>query len=243
MPTTVDRVLPTMTDQGCASGLEGTANAGTALAPIGAISQMLTSTASAIQRHSSAVIKRPMAAPATARMRSRASTVLRPGSQARACVNKAESCGTASGLHGGDGGRSRPCMPHRGQTQATRPMPSISVEVSASASVEVHDQRRHARPRCRWRWSRWRPAATRPCRAARDGGRAPAGYATGTSISAQPKANTASGHNAQAACAVKSELATTLTSEVSSMMRKPSRICRFGAHVAGLASAVPGARA
>ncbi|MOA48670.1 hypothetical protein D3C78_1714400 [compost metagenome] len=51
---------------------------------------------------------------------------------------------------------------------------------------------------------------------------------TGT-ISAQPKANTASGHTAQATCAWKKMLATTLTTQVTSMIRKPSRICRLGA--------------
>ncbi|MCY1380744.1 hypothetical protein D9M69_685910 [compost metagenome] len=51
---------------------------------------------------------------------------------------------------------------------------------------------------------------------------------TGT-ISAQPKANTASGHTAQATCAWKKMLATTLTTEVTIMIRKPSRICRLGA--------------
>jgi hypothetical protein len=84
MPTTADSVLPPMTDQGCASGLAGTANTSTALAPSGAISQTEAASGPAIHRHSSAVTSRPRPAPATARRRSRASTVVRPGSQARA---------------------------------------------------------------------------------------------------------------------------------------------------------------
>ena len=38
-PTSAEAVLPPITDQGCASGLAGTANTSTALAPSGAASQ------------------------------------------------------------------------------------------------------------------------------------------------------------------------------------------------------------
>ncbi len=38
MPISADTVLPPMTDHGCASGLDGTANTSTALAPMGATS-------------------------------------------------------------------------------------------------------------------------------------------------------------------------------------------------------------
>ena len=84
MPTMADSVLPPTTDQGCASGLAGTANTSTALAPSGAISHTaLPPSVCAIQRQISAVISSPRAAPPMARRRSRASTVVRPGSQAR----------------------------------------------------------------------------------------------------------------------------------------------------------------
>ncbi|MDT4834918.1 hypothetical protein FQZ97_685700 [compost metagenome] len=83
MPTTADSVLPPITDQGCASGLAGTANTSTALAPSGAISQTAPPSEPASQRHSTAVTNSPRAAPPTARSRSRALTLEGPGSQAR----------------------------------------------------------------------------------------------------------------------------------------------------------------
>ncbi|MCY1381661.1 hypothetical protein D9M69_695950 [compost metagenome] len=83
MPTSVDSVLPPITDQGCASGLAGTANTSTAVAPIGATSHTACSSGTASQRHSRPVISSPMPAPPTARRRSRALTLEGPGSQAR----------------------------------------------------------------------------------------------------------------------------------------------------------------
>ena len=41
-PTSAENVLPPITGQGCASGLAGSANTSTALAPSGAISQLLS---------------------------------------------------------------------------------------------------------------------------------------------------------------------------------------------------------
>ena len=74
MPTSADSVLPPTTDQGCASGLPGTANTSTALAPNGAASQgrvLLLSQAPWPQRHSRAVNRMPMKPPSAARQRSR----------------------------------------------------------------------------------------------------------------------------------------------------------------------------
>ena len=69
-PTNADTTLPITIDQGCASGLDGTANTSTAAAPKGAINQAPKLATPASQCVSKAATKMPTPAPTTARTRS-----------------------------------------------------------------------------------------------------------------------------------------------------------------------------
>ena len=82
MPTSADNVFPPITDQGCASGLAGTAKTSTALAPKGATSQALVVSSRPINWLMSAVIRIPNAAPTTVRPRSLALMERVPGRKA-----------------------------------------------------------------------------------------------------------------------------------------------------------------
>src|SRR5690349_375559 len=72
-PISAEIKLPPTTDQGCASGLAGTQNTSTALAPSGATNQG-TLPAPAAHRHNAAVTNNPNSAPTMERQRSGALT-------------------------------------------------------------------------------------------------------------------------------------------------------------------------
>src|SRR5688572_33341646 len=104
-PTKAESVLQATTDQGCASGLAGTANTSTALAPSGATSQALAGEL-AHRRHNTAAVRMPSAAPAIDRQRSDALTASGAG---RNPLSQVERLVSQAGLRAAAGDCSSDC--------------------------------------------------------------------------------------------------------------------------------------
>jgi nitrate/nitrite transporter NarK len=86
VPINADKVFPPTTDQGWAMGLEGTPNTSTALAPMGAMSQVVAAGLS--HWLNKPVNRMPSAAPATIRHRSTVGIVRDAGEKRRSQASK-----------------------------------------------------------------------------------------------------------------------------------------------------------